>query len=60
MEGLMDDQEREMVLYVIRTHEFTHAMRRHGCRGEYVYYPTEMWLLWPDFGYDVEHSYLLN
>lgn len=56
----MDEQERNTVLFEIRTYEFTHAMRSHGIRGEYVYYLTEMWFLWPDFGYDAEHSYILN
>jgi hypothetical protein len=58
----MDDTERERdtILFQIRTWEFTRLMESHQCLGEAVYYLTESWVLWPDFGYDMEHGYLFN
>jgi hypothetical protein len=60
LEGTMDEQERNAVLFNIRVLEFHQAMVAHRIRGEYVYYLTEMWFMWPDFGYDAEHGYILN
>jgi hypothetical protein len=56
----VDEADRNTALWAIREYEFTHAMRSHGIHGEFVYYLTEMWFTWPDFGYDAQHSYILN
>jgi hypothetical protein len=55
-----EEHARNAVLSEVKVHEFTHAMHRHGMRGEWVYYPTGMMVMWPDIGYDWEHRYLLN
>jgi hypothetical protein len=65
-DAMRDDAQRDAVLFEIRTWEFTLVMESHQIRhsrawaGEYVYYLTEMWFTWPDFGYDAEHGYILN
>jgi hypothetical protein len=56
----MDEHERNAVLFDVRVLEFHQAMVAHRIRGKYVYYLMEMWLMWPDFGYDAEHGYILN
>jgi hypothetical protein len=55
-----DERDRLNVLFEVKVRQFTHAMARHGCRGEAVFYLTEIMMMWPDLGYDREHSWLLN
>jgi hypothetical protein len=57
---MCDEEDRDVVRWAVMEYEFAHAMESHKMRGEYVYYLTEMWFTWPDFGYDAEHSYILN
>jgi hypothetical protein len=56
----MSEQDRNTILFEIRTWEFTRAMECHGCLGEAVYYLTESWFMWQDGWYDGEHGYLFN
>ena len=60
--GTMDRDERARFSWLveIRAWEFTRLMESHGCRGEAVYYLTEMMTYWPSIGYDQEHCWLLN
>jgi hypothetical protein len=55
-----DECDRQDGLFEVKVRKFTHTMARHGCHGKAVYYLTEMMVLWPDIGYDREHSWLLN
>jgi hypothetical protein len=65
-DAMRDDAQRDAVRWRVLEYEFTCAMECHQIRdsralaGEYVYYLTEMWFTWPDFGYDAEHGYILN
>jgi hypothetical protein len=61
-----DEMLRDEMLFEIRTWEFTCAMESHQIphtqelAGEYVYYATEMMVMWQDGMYDAEHGFLLN
>jgi hypothetical protein len=60
--GVMTDDEctRSQILFDVKAHEFDCAMQRYGMSMEDAYYLTEIFLLWPDFGYNPEYRWLLQ